>query len=135
MELTFKLNKTADFVFDYLTDMQKFVLVHPVIYQIDHTGSNAYLVHEKLKFGFIPFSFTYPITVKKNIIDKIVIIRATVFGLTKIEMKFELSLENGFTVVKESIQFKSPFPIKSVMRSIFNTQHKQLFKNIDTISI
>src|SRR5690606_40899548 len=51
---------SSDLVFDYLTDMQKFVLVHPVISKIDSTGQESYLVHETLKFGFVPFSFTYP---------------------------------------------------------------------------
>ena len=111
--------------------MQKFVSVHPVIFQIDSTGNNSYLVHEALKFGFIPFSFTYPVTIEKHEMDKIVIIRATVMKLTKIEMKFVLKIEKDFTVVKENIQFKSLLPVKLIMQSIFRKQHSQLFKNIE----
>jgi len=131
MELTFRLKKTPDIVFDYLTDMQKFVSVHPVITHMDKTGNDSYLVHETLKFGFIPISFTYPVIIEKHPVDKIVIIRATVMKLTKIEMRFVLTADNDFTVVQESIQFKSPLPVKSIMQSIFRKQHSQLFRNIE----
>ena len=99
MKLLFRINKNIDFAFDYLTDMQKFVSVHPVIFQIDNIGNERYLVHEKLKFGFIPFSFTYPVTIEKNILDKKVTIRAIVFKFTKIEMKFNLKTDNNFTII------------------------------------
>ena len=48
MKLSFRIKKSIDLTFDYLTDMQKFVLVHPVIYQIDNIGNESYLVYEKL---------------------------------------------------------------------------------------
>ena len=131
MKLSFKLKKTSEFIFDYLTDMQKFVSVHPLISKIDKTGNNSYLVHETLKLGIIPFSFTYPITIEKNILDKVVIIRATVFKLTKVELKFILKADSNCTSVEEHIQFKSPLPVKFIMQSIFRKQHSQLFKNIE----
>ena len=131
MKLTFRLNKTADFIFDYLTDMEKFVSVHPVIFKIDKTGNDSYLIHEKLKFSFIPFSFTYPVTIEKNNIDKVVIIRATVRKFTKIVMKFVLITENDQTIIEEDITFKSPLPVKFIMQSIFTKQHSRLFENID----
>ena len=131
MKLTFKINKNIDLVFEYLTDIQKFVSVHPVISKIENTSDKSYLVHETLKFGFIPFSFTYPVTIENSISDKIVVIRATVFKLTKIEMKFVLKVDNGHTIIDEEIQFKSPLPVKFIMESIFRKQHDQLFKNIE----
>ena len=131
MELSYRLKKTPEFIFDYLTDMQKFVSVHPLISQIDETGNDNYLVHETLKFGVIPLSFTYPVTIEKSILDKVVIIKATVFKLTKIEMKFVLKLDNNYTVIAESIHIKSFLPVKFIMHSIFRKQHDQLFKNIE----
>lgn len=131
MKLSFKIHKNIDFVFDYLTDMQKFVSVHPVISKIENTSDKHYLVHETLKFGFIPFSFTYQVTIENSISDKIVVIRATVFNLTKIEMKFVLKADNGHTIIDEEIQFKSPLPVKFIMESVFRKQHDQLFKNIE----
>jgi carbon monoxide dehydrogenase subunit G len=131
MNLSFRIKKNIDFTFDYLTDMQKFVSVHPVISKMDNIGQESYLVHETLKFGLIPFSFTYPVTIEKNILDKKIVIRATVFKLTKIEMKFVLKTDNDFTIIDEEIMFKSPLPVKFIMESIFKKQHNQLFKNIE----
>lgn len=131
MKLSFKVNKNIDLVFDYLTNMQKFVSVHPVISKIDKTSDKNYLVHETLKFGFIPFSFRYPVTIENSMSDKIVIIRATVFKLTKIEMKFFLKTDNISTVIDEEIHFKSTLPVKFIMKRVFRKQHEKLFKNID----
>jgi carbon monoxide dehydrogenase subunit G len=131
MKLSFRIKKNLDLIFDCLTDMQKFVLVHPVITQIDHIGKEHYLVHETLNLGFIPFSFTYPVTIEKNISDKTVVIRATVFKLTKIEMKFILKADLEYTMIEEEINFNSILPVKFFMQSIFKKQHYQLFKNIE----
>ena len=106
MKLSFKVNKNIDLVFDYLTDMQKFVSIHPVISKIDKTSDKNYIVHETLKFGFIPFSFTYPVTIENSVSDKIVIIRAKVFKLTKIEIKFFLKTDTNNTIIDEEIYFK-----------------------------
>ena len=130
MNLTFSVKKNLDFVFDYLTEIQKFVSVHPVITKIDQTGDHTYLVYETLTFGFIPFSFTYPVTIQSNPLDHTVIIYATVMKFTKIEMHFALKQNEDFTVVQESVLFESPLPIKLIMEGIFKKQHTQLFKNI-----
>jgi carbon monoxide dehydrogenase subunit G len=131
MKLSFRIKKDADLVFDYLTDMQKYVSVHPVIYRIDDKGNERYLVHETLKLGFIPFSFTYPVTIEKNVSDKTVIIRATVFRLTKIEMRFVVKSDGDHTSIEEEIRFRSPLPVKFMMQRIFKKQHRQLFDNME----
>ncbi|MBL7930678.1 MAG: SRPBCC family protein [Bacteroidia bacterium] len=131
MNLSHRIQKPAEFVYGYLTDMDKFVSVHPVIHKMDERGNGNYLVYETLKLGFIPFSFTYPATIQHNSAEGKVVMRATVFRLTKIEMRFFLKTENNFTIVEEEIEFKSPLPIKSLMQSIFRKQHAQLFRNIE----
>lgn len=131
MRLSFRIHKDLDFVYDYLTDMQKFVLVHPVISKIDITSDNSYLVHETLKLGFIPFSFTYPVTIEQSISDKSVVIRAIVVKLTKIEMKFRLKSDINHTIIDEEIQFKTFLPVKFIMNSVFKKQHEKLFSNIE----
>lgn len=131
MKLSFRIKKDADFVFDYLTDMQKYVSVHPVIYRIDQTGNDRYRVHETLKFGFIPFSFTYPVTIEKSVSDKTVTIRATVFRLTRIEMRFALKSDGGYTCIEEEVSVRSPLPVKFAIERIFKKQHAQVFHNIE----
>ncbi len=100
MDLYFKLKKSPKFILDNLTDMQKFAALYPVISRIDKVSDENYLVHETLKFGFIPFSFTYPVNIEKNILNYIVIIRAIVFKITKIEMKFILKAHCNFTIIQ-----------------------------------
>jgi Carbon monoxide dehydrogenase subunit G (CoxG) len=131
VKLSFKIHKSPDEVFDYLTDMQKFVSVHPLISKMDKTGNESYLVHETLKLGFIPFSFTYPVTIQKNTANKTVIFQATVFKLTKVEMKFVLRIDNDCTIIDEEINFKSPLPVISIMESTFKKQHEILFRNME----
>ena len=133
MDLSFRLTKSKEFIFDYLTDMRKFQSVHPVITKIYRTSENNYIVHETLKFGILPFSFTYPATIEQNRQANEVTIRATVFRLTKIEMKFNLSTDSNSTIINEKIKFSSPLPIKRILKKTFQKQHDQLFKNIDAL--
>ncbi|MES2679036.1 MAG: hypothetical protein V4635_04090 [Bacteroidota bacterium] len=130
MNLSFKVNKHPEFIFDYLTDMQKYVSVHPVITKIDSRGNGDYLVHETLKLAFLPLSFTYPVNVSGNSDDKTILIKATVMKITKIEMMFKIIGGDGFSTVDETIHFQSPLPVKNTMQNIFRKQHTRLFKNI-----
>lgn len=131
MQLTHKIKKSPAFIFEYLTDVQKFVSVHPVITKMDVRGNNNYLVHETLKMGFIPISFTYTASIDGKPESNTVIMNATVMKFTKIEMIFILKPDGDNTFVEETINFKSPLPIKSIMQKIFRKQHEQLFRSIE----
>ena len=97
----------------------------------DHSLDDTTKIATTLKFGVIPFSFNYLINIEKNSVDKTIIIKATVFKLTKIEMKFVLKPDNLYTIINEEIDFKSLLPIKFLMQKIFEKQHRMLFKNIE----
>ena len=84
MKLSYRINKNIDLIFDYLSDMQKFVSVHPVIFRIDATRNESYLVHVRIKFGFIPFSFSHPIKIEKSIVEKKIIIHTTILKMIEI---------------------------------------------------
>ena len=131
MKLNFIINKPINEVFNYLTDMQKFVSVHPVITKIDNLGNNQYIAHETLKIGFIPISFTYPFNVDKNVSGQTIDMYATVMKVIQISIEFKLISKNGSTTVDETIQFKTFLPIKLVLSKIFRSQHEELFKNIE----
>ncbi|MDQ3111281.1 MAG: SRPBCC family protein [Bacteroidota bacterium] len=133
MKLTHKINKSPGFVFGHLTDIQKFVSVHPVIYKMENLQENQYKVFETLKFGFIPYSFSYFATIDGDEKNQHVVMRATVMKINKIEMVFNLMEEEKYTIVEEEIIFKSPLPIKRMMQSIFRKQHMQLFENIGRV--
>jgi len=132
MNLKFEINKPIHIVFEYLTDMRKFVSVHPVISKIDNISGNNFLVHETLTLVVIPISFTYPVTIDQNFNEKKVVIRAKIMKIIGIEMSYSLTSENNSTIVNETISFKSPFSIKSLMQKTFKKQHTVLFKNIET---
>jgi carbon monoxide dehydrogenase subunit G len=134
MDLSFKVRKSTAYIFNYLTDMQKFVSAHPVITKINRKTDNSYLVYETLKLGSIPISFTYPVTITPYPQKNIVVMQAIVMRLTKIDMTFTLKAASDCTIVKETILFRSPLPIKTIMQSIFKKQHTQLFKNIEALN-
>lgn len=135
MKLTFTLNKPADFIFDYLTDMDKFASIHPVISKIDRLGDNRYLVHETLKMGFIPYSFTYPVAIESDAANQKVIIRATVMKVTHVIMDYTIREEGEKSIVEENISIKSVLPLKKAMEKIFREQHGMLFRNMEKAGI
>lgn len=133
MELTFALKKSPAFVFDYLTDMDKFAKVHPVITKIEHLGSGDYLVYETLKLGFIPYSFTYRVTIASDPVLNRIVINAVVMKMTRITMDYSIRPEGNGSVVDEIITIKSALPVKGIVQKVFREQHHQLFTNIDKL--
>ncbi len=131
MKLTHALKKPVDFVFAHLTDMQKFVAVHPLIYRMDRLDGNTYLVFERLKIGFIPYSFTYTATVESDGANKTVLLRANVMNLATIEMHFAIKASGSGYVVTETVTFKSTLPVRAIMEPVFRKQHTRLFPNIE----
>ncbi len=133
MQLSFKVHKPSDFIFNYLTDMQLFASVHPVITRIEQAGNNEYKVFEKFMLGPIPYAFTYKAFLQSDKFQNMVTINAIVMRLTKIEMQFHIVEEHGFCTVNEKVTFKSPLPIQSLMQKVFKSQHTKLFENIDKL--
>ena len=60
---------------------------------------------------------------------------AVVMKYTKIDLVFNLRSENGFTVIDETINFKSLLPVSFIMEKLFKKHHTQLFKNIEADTI
>lgn len=127
MNLEHKIKKPANVVFDHLTDMEKFVGIHPIIYKMDNLGSGNYKVYERL--GFV--SFTYAANVNGDPNNKTVNIKVVVMKFTHIEMIFKLRTEGDHTIIEETVNFRSPLPITGIMQNIFKKQHQQLFLNIE----
>jgi len=134
MNLTHHIPKPAAFVFDYLSDMQKFVSVHPVIYRIDSLGKNEYLVYESLKVGFIPYSFTYPVQITSDPIKRTVLMKATVRKIVHIEMYYAIREDGMACVVDEEIKIRSFLPVKSSLERMFRKYHEEMFLNIGLAS-
>ncbi len=133
MEVNYQLTKSIDTVFNYLTDMDKYTSIHPVISKIDLLGNNNYLVHETLKFAFIPISFTYPVSLKIDSTNKIVEMNAVVMKVNKVFMTFRLTQTEKNTFVEEFVAFKT-FPGSAfLLKRIFKKQHALFFKNLEAL--
>lgn len=131
MNLEHHLRKSPEQVYEYLSDMQKFVSIHPVIHQMDPLGQGQYWVHERIKLLYIPWRFTYSATILVHS-PKHIAMSATVMGVVHIAMDFVLKDTNDEgCLVLETVQFKSFLPVHWVMTQIFRKQHTELFRNMD----
>lgn len=130
MYLHFKVSKKPEQVFEYLTDMNKFVKSHPIIFKIDDLGNNNYLVYERLKLGLIPVKFKYKVRVTGNFEKKEVNMSAAILRMVKIRMQFILKTTGSQTEIYETVVFNTLLPVKWVLKRVFRKQHLQLFKNI-----
>jgi carbon monoxide dehydrogenase subunit G len=130
MKLYFKIQKSIEEVYDYLTDMQKFQSIHPIIHRIDALGQEKYLIHERLPLGIFTIPFTYPMTLETNPSENQVKMKATVFGLVKIVLFFTLSTNQNYTFIDEDIKFTSIWPMGFFLKSTFKKHHHRMFKNL-----
>lgn len=133
MLLRFTLTQPADVVFEHLTDVRKFVSIHPVISRMEALGAGRYRVYETLTVGGLPVSFTYRATIAADPAAKTVRIAATVFGLARIQMHFGLFRKGEKTVVEENVTFRSVLPLKPLMEKVFREQHQLLFQNLENV--
>lgn len=129
-KLMHTLPTTPDVAFRYLTDMDLFASIHPVISKIQHKGNDRYLVFETLKMGPIPVSFRYPVVIRHDISKYFVHMQAVIFNMTTVEMSFNLFEEKGFTTIEENIHIKSLPLLNSMTLGVIETQHNVLFENI-----
>ena len=131
MKLNFKLKSSTQKVFSILSDAKQFEKFHPVIFKIDDLGNDNYLIHETLKFLFIPITFTYPAKILSNKEKGMVQMNAVVMKLVKVELNFLIKEFTTYTEVVEDIKINSWLPAHTVMVMIFKKQHGKLFLNID----
>ena len=131
MKLIYQLHTSPEVLFPYLSDMELFASVHPVISKMVATGKDQYKAFETLKMGPLPFSFSYPTVVHHNSSKGVIHMQAVIFKLTNMDITFHLSSQHGVTTIEEDIQIKSILPFKSMILNIVKTQHAILFKNIE----
>lgn len=127
--LHFTCNKPVDEVVAVLGDMQRFAQVHPIIQRIEPRGGEGYLVHETVSFGPIPYSFTYPVVVHMDHAAARVRIEATIQRMTRMTMDFKVEPDGVGSKITETVEIRSPLPIKGYLLKLLRTQHTQLFKN------
>ncbi len=130
MKLKYTLRASLQDVFPYLADPDLFASVHPVISKIETKGNDHVVVHETLKLGPVPFSFTYPAIIHHDFEKGIVRMQAIVFKMTTMNISFQLTKENDLTIIEEDIVIKSKLPFNALTLKVVKSQHLELFKNI-----
>jgi carbon monoxide dehydrogenase subunit G len=130
-EITFKSNKDIPSIIQYLTNKDKFVSVHPLIYKMIDLGENNFRVFEKIKVGIIYYRFTYKAHITYN--NHSVRIHASVMGLTQLTMEFNFHKVRNETIISEQVTIQSVLPIKNYMTKLIISQHQQMFKNINNV--
>ncbi|MCC5936976.1 MAG: SRPBCC family protein [Lunatimonas sp.] len=128
-KLQFIVHRDRIAVMNYLTDPDRFVSVHPLIYQMTALPGGDYLVREKVSLGLFPYRFSY--TASISAFPDEIHISASVMGLTHINMLFRFETASGSTQVTEKLKIESVLPITNFMASFFEKQHRQLFDNIE----
>lgn len=131
MILNYEILKPINEVYYYLSDMDKYVLVHPIIYKIDKISENYYSIFETLKLGIFTFTVKYPAQIDCDFKAKKIKMTAQVLKMIKIEIVFNLKTLGSKTSIEETITFKSFIPIGIFLSSIFKNQHQLLFNNIE----
>ena len=128
-----KVHKPSNFIFDALSNMETFATLHPVVNKIEFISSEQYLFFESLKIGPFSFAFTYPASVHPIKAQQRIIMKAIIFGKIFLDVYFDISRENGFSLVREEIKISTWLPIRTAMKMIVVKHHKQLFANLENM--
>ena len=79
--MKFNLNVPESEALKCSSDMQKFCMINPVIHKIKWLKDQDYLIYETLKFGPLPYSIAYPVSIQINTNLKCVELRAIIMKL------------------------------------------------------
>lgn len=131
MELQHTIKGQPQQVWPFLSDFNAFGKIHPVIYRVEKTGPHSYKAYEKLKWGMVTFSFSYPVWLIPNFDTQVVEMHARVFWVNKIALHFAIVQNQGQTIVQEEVNFKLILPLHKLAQRIFKAQHLIVFENLN----
>jgi carbon monoxide dehydrogenase subunit G len=131
MKLSFSLTASPDHVFRYLSEPALFTTVHPVIQKMEPLGDHMFKVFERIKLGFIPYSFHYVAQITDNMEKKTIRMEATIRKSSRIIFDFSIRPGQNGTIVEEDIQVEGMGWLKSLLEQFIRHQHNILFSNID----
>jgi hypothetical protein len=129
MLLQWKIPQPPDLITAYLCDPVKFVQVHPVITKMELISAGRYRVFETLKTGPFSFSFRYRATL--FITPGTIRINTIIFGLTRVNIIFNISGDARSSTIDEEVLVSSYLPVHGTIKRIFRKQHTALFRNIE----
>ena len=98
---------------------------------IEKVEGNTYKVRERLKWSFLPFSFTYTFNCFVDEEKSEVRFEATIMKFTRMVLCFSLVPSEGGTRIQEQVSLRSPLPIHGFMQGLLKEQHAILFQQIE----
>ncbi len=129
-DMTFHVGKSPDDVFNYISQPDLFVSIHPVIYKIQELEMGSWKIFEKLHFGGIPFSFSYPASMQCDSVTREITMKAVVMNVVAINLLFQIQKEVDATKVFEAVTISSLLPVHPFVKSVFLKQHQVLFNKL-----
>lgn len=130
-DMTFHVNKSAEEVFNYISQPDLFVSIHPVIYKIQELEIGNWKIFEKLHFAGIPFSFSYPASIQCDSVSRQININAVVKNIVAIDLIFQIQKNVDASKVFEQVKITSLFPVHPFVKSVFLKQHQVLFNKLN----
>jgi carbon monoxide dehydrogenase subunit G len=131
LALKHQSKRDPEHLYACLSDMEKFVAVHPVIRKIENLHPSGFRFYETLRFFYIPFSFQYKVEVLANDKDKSVQMVSNIFGLVDLRLDFIIVPTAEGNHLEEKVYFKAKVPVLGLMKLVFRKQHKKLFQNME----
>ena len=122
--------RPVDEVYPYLSDIERFVSMHPVIYKCEHKGGTDHVLYERLRVLGIGISFSYPVCIQESIPNERVVMFSEFIKGVNLRLVFDLTCNGETTTIKETILFKGPFFVRPMFMRLLARMHSEMMTNI-----
>ncbi len=131
IQIDHTIQAPASVVWSYLSDLNKFAEVHPIICKVDTLGDGAYRLYEKLPLGPFSFRFSYPVQVTLDPKESIIRYQSTVLGIAQLDMRFHIVDRDDYSVTHEVVEIRSRLPVERYTADECRKYHSIVFANIE----
>jgi hypothetical protein len=118
--------------YNYFSDIDKFVSIHPVIYKCAPIEENAYLLYERLKFAGLGISFSYKVVFESRTPHLQVIMFSEIRKGARLKLIFDFRSNNDQTILTETLWFDGYAVIKPFFIPFLAKTHIEMIKNLNT---
>jgi carbon monoxide dehydrogenase subunit G len=132
IQIDHTIQAPASVVWLYLSDLNKFAEVHPIICKVDTYGGGAYRLYEKLPLGPFSFRFSYPVRVTLDSKESIIRYESTVLGIAQLDMRFHIVDRGDHSVTHEVVEIRSRLPVERYTAGECRKYHSMVFANMES---
>lgn len=130
-QIDHQIQAPASVVWSYLSDLNKFAEVHPIICKVDTYGGGAYRLYERLPLGPLSLRFSYPVQVTLDPQENIIRYVSKVLGIVVLDMRFHIVDRGDHSVTHEVIEIRSRLPVERYTAAECEKYHRMVFANIE----